>query len=641
MKVNVRDLRNNDWAALGLKAGVEIHQQLDTERKLFCRCPAGLYSKHFDARVIRHMRPTLSELGEYDGTALMEFKTKKNITYLLDRRSVCTYEMDDTPPFEINAQAVDIALEVCLALGCKIVGEMHVIRKQYLDGSIPTGFQRTAILGVGGQIPYRGRTIGITQVSIEEDSCREVSDIGHDIVFRTDRLSMPLVEVVTDPDLRSPEEVADVVRIIGRLMRATGRVRRGAGASRQDVNVSVEGGTRVEIKGVPSIKLIDDLVAGEGVRQRALLNLRDDLIAGGFKAEDIEPRVTSVAHLFSKIPPKGFARSLRSGDAIKAVRFPGLRDAFAKELGPGLRFADELAGRVRVIACIESRPAITWQGNYEEQGIGEVTWRGVKKRLRAKSTDALVVLHGPEQDVDLAVREMTDRIREVLGGIPSETRQVMDAGITTFERILPGPDRMYPDTDSPPKGIPAAWVDRLSKRLSEPTWQIDARLIEAGLPSDVVETLGVSSRLALYDRAVAAGGPPKRLGTLLACVWKATERKGIALDKIPPETVAGLLIAASGGQIAFEGVPTLLEDAAGRPEETPEQLIRRRGFAPLPKDELAARIQKALETVPQPDKEEKDARVRYYMGHVMSELRGSVPGETARRLVSDMLGGRG
>ena len=166
-----------DYAAIDLKVGLEVHQQLLTERKLFCRCPAGRYSNEYDAEILRHMRPTLSELGEYDGTALMEKKTRKNIYYRIHHATVCTYEFDDTPPFMINPEALDKALGIGLLLNLNIVGELHVARKQYLDGSIPTGFQRTGILGVDGWIPFGDRKIRIRQLSIEEDACREVSDV--------------------------------------------------------------------------------------------------------------------------------------------------------------------------------------------------------------------------------------------------------------------------------------------------------------------------------------------------------------------------------------------------------------------------------------------------------------------------------
>jgi len=200
---------------------------------LFCRCPAGRYTSEYDAEVLRHMRPTLSELGEYDATALMEKKTRKNIHYRLHHDTVCTYEFDDTPPFFPDDKAIDIALEVCMLCDLNLVGEMHIARKQYLDGSIPTGFQRTAILGVGGSIPYQTRRIGIRQLSLEEDACREVSDIGHNRVFRMDRLGMPLIEVVTEPDMRTPTELAGVNQLIRLLLRSTGKVRMGYGAARQ------------------------------------------------------------------------------------------------------------------------------------------------------------------------------------------------------------------------------------------------------------------------------------------------------------------------------------------------------------------------------------------------------------------------
>ena len=285
------------YAEFGLRSGLEIHQQLDTKKKLFCRCPVHPYTDEFHAEILRHMRPTLSELGEYDGTALMEFKTKKEIIYQIHKDTVCTYEMDDTPPFELNEEALDIALQVTMLLNCNLVSELHIARKQYLDGSIPTGFQRTTILGVDGWIPYKGRRIGIKQLGLEEDACREVSDNGHDRIYRTDRLGIPLIEPVTYPDMRTPTEVAEVAQIIRWLTRSTGRVRRGIGAARQDVNVSVEGGTRVEIKGVSRIPLIPLLVHTEGFRQLALLEIKRELQSRGITHASIQADVYNATEL--------------------------------------------------------------------------------------------------------------------------------------------------------------------------------------------------------------------------------------------------------------------------------------------------------------------------------------------------------
>jgi glutamyl-tRNA(Gln) amidotransferase subunit E len=268
-----------DYDRIGFMSGLEVHQQLLTKEKLFCRCPAGIYQKsdEYDAELLRHMRPTLSELGTYDGTALMEFKTKKNIIYRISNKTACTYDVDDTPPFPINEEALHIALEIALVSKLNIVGEVHVTRKQYLDGSIPTGFQRTAILGIEGVIPLKNKNIKLIQLSIEEDSCREVSDIGHNRIYRTDRLGVPLIETVTYPDMTHPDEVMEACNYIRFLNRSTGKVRTGIGAGREDVNVSCKGGTRVEIKGVAHTKWIPELTHVECFRQWALLAIKDIL----------------------------------------------------------------------------------------------------------------------------------------------------------------------------------------------------------------------------------------------------------------------------------------------------------------------------------------------------------------------------
>jgi len=615
-----------DWKAIGLKSGLEIHQQLLTERKLFCRCPAGRYNDRVDAKVLRHMRPTLSELGEYDGTALMEFKTKKNIIYMMERGTVCTYEMDDTPPFEMNREAIDIGLEIALALGCKIVGEIHVIRKQYLDGSIPTGFQRTAILGVDGEIPFRGRKIGVIQLSVEEDSCREVSDVGHDITFRTDRLSMPLVEVVTHPHMVTPEEVAAVTKFLGRIMRSTHRVRRGAGASREDVNVSATGGTRIEIKGVPSISFIPALVGNEALRQRSLLELRDELAAAGMTADGLKHQSFDMAHLFKETRSGAIADALSRGHVVKAVRIDGMRRAMTQPVGPSWSFAEEIAGRVRVIACLDEPPVIIHQNNYLAAGVSGEEWRAVRRRLRAKADDAVILVRGPLADVECALREIVDRARELFGGVPSETRQVRRDGGTDFERILPGPDRMYPDTDSAPIPVPESWLTEIKGRMGPPIWEIDARLESLGLPPDVVDKLGISTMLPVFDRAVARGVRPIAAGALLTRVWRGLKRRGHAVAAIPPQALDDLFAATAEGLITADALPALLGDLAHEPGASVRALIERRKIVKIPPAGLAARLDALLAKAPAPRAADKAARVRYYMGAVMPSLLGSITG---------------
>ena len=487
-----------DYAGVGLIAGLEVHQQLLTDQKMFCRCPAGRYTTAHDGEVLRHMRPTLSELGEYDGTALMEFKTRKNIIYLLNQANVCTYEMDDTPPFLVNQQAVDVAIEQCLMLNCDIVDEVHIARKQYLDGSIPTGFQRTAIVGVNGRLPFRGRELSVTQVSVEEDSCREVSDRGHLIVWRADRLGMPLIETVTGPDLRTPEEVEDAILLIGRVCRSTGHVRVGIGASRQDVNVSVRGGRRVEIKGVPQAGWARKLVHGEAVRQVNLLRLRDELHRRGFTSpEAIAVESADVTDLFASsaltvlrrdawdqwVKEAGRRPGFELGAgafSVRAARLVGLAGTLVWPTQPDYTFAHELAGRVRVIAGLDQRPILFHSEKWPDYQEALQELRRLRARLRCSPDDGVVVVWGPAQDTETAINEIRLRYVDATQGVPNETRQPFRDGSTDFERILPGPDRMYPDTDSPPTRVTRDRVERLEAGLAERPWVREAAYSKAG-----------------------------------------------------------------------------------------------------------------------------------------------------------------
>ncbi|KAA3620131.1 MAG: Glu-tRNA(Gln) amidotransferase GatDE subunit E [Calditrichaeota bacterium] len=450
------------YTKLGFKCGLEIHQQLKTEKKLFCRCPAGIYQTpdDFNAEIIRHMRPTLSELGEYDGTALMEFKTRKNITYRLKNENACTYEIDDTPPFPINQDALSIAIEIALLLKSSIVGELHITRKQYLDGSIPTGFQRTAIVGIEGSIPISGKKINMIQLSIEEDSCREVSDIGHERIYMTDRLGMPLIEMVTYPEMLTPEEAAEAGHYLRFLARSTGKVRTGIGAARQDVNVSISGGTRVEIKGVAHISWIPQLTHNEAFRQKALLEIKQILANKKLDEKKWEISHTAISERkFSNdtIPQKDIRKNKY---ALIGVNLPDFKEILSFFTQPGKCFADEISDRLKVIACLE-KPNL----RFSEESNSGIDWSVVRQKLESRENDVQLLIWGPYEDMKMALETIAERCHLAFAGVPNETRKSLPDGTTIFERVLPGPDRMYPDTDSAPLPIAEESIIRLQKKM--------------------------------------------------------------------------------------------------------------------------------------------------------------------------------
>ncbi len=622
-----------DYAAVGFKSGLEIHQQLLTDKKLFCRCPAGRYSDVYHAEILRHMRPTLSELGEYDGTALMEFKTKKEIIYRINRESVCTYEMDDTPPFMINEQALDIALGIAMLYQCIMVDELHIARKQYLDGSIPTGFQRTTIVGVDGRIEFGDRDIRIVQLGLEEDACREVSDVGHRRVYKTDRLGMPLIETVTAPDMRTPHEVAAVGQILRRIVRSTGRMRTGIGAGREDVNVSVTGGTRVEIKGVPRIPRIPRLTYNEAMRQWNLLRLRDELARRGITTAAFAASFEDVTKHLRKTKYMPVETALKSGMVVFGVRLNSFRGLLRWQTQADTYFSQEISDRVRVIACLTVLPNILHSDSPSESLMSS-EWVAVKKALGARDEDAVILVWGHSEDARLGAQEIAARTREATIGVPSETRQALRDDTNGFERILPGPDRMYPDTDLPPKKIGADRLAAIRAGLPPLIQTREKWYREIGVPADVVERLSVSPSAGLFEKAVREWGlNPKTAAVILIQYPKRLRRKG--LPPLPGDAPAfeEIFKALKEKCLYREGVLPLLESCLTQNRPVRDLLPSLGGNG-----NPAAETLRIAESLRGRRFKNAPRRMRRAMGLLMAEWRGRIDGAEASRFMAAQLG---
>lgn len=659
------EMTPGDYSALGYMSGLEVHQQLRTKSKLFCRCPAGKRTTRVDAEVLRHMRPTLSELGEYDGTALMEFKTKKEIVYLLERGTVCTYEMDDTPPFHIDDEAVRISIELAELCNLNLVSELHVMRKQYLDGSIPTGFQRTAMVGLMGHIPLVvpelgvNRELSIRQLSLEEDSCREVSDVGHRVTFRTDRLGMPLSEVVTEPELMTPQELQAAGRVIAHLARATGKVLRGPGAARQDVNVSVAGGRRVEIKGVHQHRGLPQLVHTEAFRQLNLLRAKAELERRGVEAGSLTIRdagkpwevsslVVNAGPILRSSNFRPVRDALERGEFAVAVRLPGFGGLLTHPTQPGVTFAREIADRIRVIACPVDLPFMT----HSDLGVESLSgqhWNQLAKALGADSADAILVVWAPEGDAATAAREILIRAREALQGIPAETRQAFPDLTTGFERILPGADRMYPDTDTPPLPIPDATIAEVRAQMGKTPW--DRQIGYEGLEVEgrMAARLAVAPWADLFDEvAPKAGEAARRLaGALEKQIPHHLRKRGRPrrpdwgegpLDIFgPAERIAPLVRALESGTIRPEGLVWAIDGVLENPDQPVEEILAQFRARPKDQETLSLTLQDVAKESSGMKGRSPEILMRWAMGEVMRRFFGRLDPAMVREKLSEAL----
>ncbi|RLD47425.1 MAG: Glu-tRNA(Gln) amidotransferase GatDE subunit E [Bacteroidetes bacterium] len=588
--VKRKDAKQGDYDRIGFMSGLEVHQQIFTEKKLFCQCPAGQFHKHddFDAELVRHMRPTLSELGEYDGTALMEFRTKKEIVYRIKHETTCTYEVDDTPPFPMNREALENSLEISLLSKLNIVGEVHITRKQYLDGSIPAGFQRTAIIGVEGEIELKNKKVRLIQLSIEEDSCREISDIGHIRTYKTDRLGMPLIETVTYPDFVNPDEVKEGCDYIRFLNRSTGKVRTGIGAGRQDVNVSCRGGSRVEIKGVAHTKWIPELSHNEAYRQWALLNIKDLLNknitdTANWKTEHI---------LLDENHFKGnniVESHFNNNRKIVAVKLPHFYKILSHFVQPGKVFANEISERLKVIACL-NQPNMTHSEDLNPI-LKENEVINIFKKLNANKDDAFVLFFAPEEDIKTAIETIEERCQMALVGVPEETRKSFGNGTTIFERVLPGADRMYPDTDSAPIPLSEEYIETIRKRIPSDIIDRYHQLKKWDIAKDTYTYIFSKNLYPLLEKIIKELNiPAKYIGTFLGHNLKYIEGHYKSMDKFNYNLIFDLFKYISDNGLRLQIAEPMILELYQHPKMDFDSILQTIKFKKISEDEIIAQI---------------------------------------------------
>ncbi|MBN1338391.1 MAG: Glu-tRNA(Gln) amidotransferase subunit GatE [Bacteroidales bacterium] len=623
---------------IGFMSGLEVHQQLKTKHKLFCRCPAGMYQKpdEYDAEIIRHMRPTLSELGEYDGTALMEFKTRKQIFYHISNDSACTYDIDDTPPFRIDPEALEIAIRISLLSKLNIVGEVHITRKQYLDGSIPTGFQRTGIIGVEGEIHLQHKTVRLIQLSLEEDSCREVSDIGHQRIYRTDRLGMPLIETVTYPDCANPEEVKEACDYIRFLNRSSGLVRTGIGSGRQDVNVSCRGGSRVEIKGVSHTKWIPELTHNECFRQWALLHIREKLVK---KIKDPQGWVMQSKTLngFYKPLNPTLKDALKKEYIIVAVNLPRFKGILSHFTQPGKIFADEISDRLKVIACLEK--PFMFHSEELTPGMSTKELKEVKAILESGPEDAQILFWGPQEDIKTAIETIEERCRMAFAGVPNETRKSFKNGATMFERVLPGADRMYPDTDSAPIPLENHYIEELSKNLPSDIVDRYRQLRKWNIPEDTYTYILSKNHYPLIARMISELNlEPVYAGAFIGHTLKFVEGHYTPADAFNYKIIYAMFSYIGQHGYDIELSKRMLPVVYEFPKMDFDSVLDSIRFKMIPKDEILSLIPFMSEKFNETARCISDNnRVNWIMGELRKKATGNIPLRELNEAIHDFI----
>jgi glutamyl-tRNA(Gln) amidotransferase subunit E len=441
-----------NYKKFGLKAGLEIHQQLDTQHKLFCKSSTAMMEKEPVAHVKRKLHPVASELGEIDIASAYEEMRNRNFVYQYFNTENCLVELDEEPPHEVNLEALNVGFQIALMLNCEIPNEIHVMRKIVTDGSNTSAFQRTILIGMNGYLKYKGKQIPITYVNLEEDAAPLVSEEGGNATYRLNRLGVPLVEIGTGIlENFSAKDIEDIAFQIGMICRSTGKVKRGIGTIRQDVNISIRQGERTELKGVQELAMLAKIVDWEIMRQNNLNELRTHLRKKGIRKVSSQPEIVNENLYQSK--SKILRSLLDSKKTIFALKLPEFAGALKKEIAPGKTFGRELADYVGVFGVkgiIHSDEDLSKYNAVED-------FQKLREKLGAKDNDA-VVLIGDNAD-GKATHMLVKKINQILEKPEKEVRGVQEDGTTKFLRPLPGAARLYPETDVIPLSISDKWIE--------------------------------------------------------------------------------------------------------------------------------------------------------------------------------------
>ena len=608
-----------DYRALGLKVGLEIHQQLATH-KLFCNCPSRLTEDGDGVRFTRRLRPTQSELGEVDAAAIEE--ARRHLTFRYEAtENTCLVEADEEPPHPPNEEALDITLTIALLLGAVPVREVDFMRKLVIDGSNTSGFQRSALVALDGAVEVKGKRIGIPTILLEEDAARKVGESSGEVVYRLDRLGIPLVEISTAPEIASPEEAREVAFAIGSLVRATRRVIRGIGTIREDLNVSIQGGARCEIKGVQDLRLIETFVAKEVERQRRLIDAAAELHRRS--PQPIPPDGADLTALFSASSSKVVQAARKRGGVILGWVLPGFAGLLKGNLGPELAAHARIAG-VGGILHSDELPAY---------GITEAEVAAVREALRLSESDAFVLVADVGPKARHAVEEMRPRAEAALGGVPEETREPRPDGTTVYSRPLPGKARMYPETDVPPIRIHEDRLRRIEEHLPErPEAAVPRIAREYGIDAQRAEQLFREGRADTFEAIAHEFGEANIAATTLTYTASELLREGVDVDAIPPDYWRELFSLLKASRFAKEAIPDLLREMA-RTRTRASEALEALGVHELTRADVERIVEEVLRDSEDLIAARGGSAQKGLMGRVMERVRGRADG----RIVSEIL----
>ena len=614
-----------NWEELGLMMGLEIHQQLNTKHKLFCPCSTELTDDDFDDGIIRNLRPTQSELGQIDRAALQESLRDMTFKYESFNKHTCLVEMDDEPPHALNREALDICITIASLLNMKMVDEFHTMRKQVIDGSNTGGFQRTGLAATDGYLDTPYGRVAIESLGLEEDAARRIDSDDEFTEFRLDRLGIPLAEITTDPSMHHPEQIKEVAYMIGQVLRST-NVKRGIGTIRQDVNISITRGARVEIKGVQDLDLMPEIVEREVQRQLALADIKDELIKRNASVEDT---IYDLDEVFKDTSSK----ILSSAATIKGIILRGFDGLIGKEIQPGRRFGTELSSYAKKMGV----SGLFHTDELPAYGIQADEVDAMKEFLKINPEDAIIIVAHDEDIAVNALNEVIRRANMAFDGVVEETRKALDDGNTEYMRPLPTANRMYLETDIPLFQITDDMVEPIKNNLPELPDEKKERIkkeykLSEDLSNQIVRRLLGDTFESLLSKVKV---DPTTVASVLVSDLRDLRREGIDVSIFDEEKLVEVFSLLEKGKISKDALKDLMVEVSKKPDDNVSDIAEEANLTLLSEDAVRDIIHEIATQNESMIKERQMGAMGPLMGMSMKKLKGKADGSLVNKIVRE------
>jgi glutamyl-tRNA(Gln) amidotransferase subunit E len=632
------------FSVVNVMVGLEIHQQLASQSKLFCEC-SNKGAEQSTLTFMRKLRPAYSELGGYDPAALFEATKMKSMRYHSHPSTSCLVEADEEPPHSVDNESLETALILALALHSKVVDEIHVMRKIVIDGSNTTGFQRTMLISTGGYLEIDGnKKVGVQSICLEEDAARLLSDDNIARDYSLDRLGTPLIEVALEPLSGPPEEVLQAAVTLGRLLRASKRVERGIGTIRQDINVSVNGGAVVEIKGIQQLDQLIKVIDFETKRQLGLIQIAAELTkrlnprASELNKYEIQEfTVKDTTDILRRSSSKAVVQILESKSAqFMAIKAEGFDGILGYEPYVGVRLGRQLAEIVRFYGL----GGIFHSDELPNYGIVESEVAAIKKRLAiASEQDAFILIGGESDRVQFAVDAILQRLEKTTQGVIPETRAATLDGKTIFLRPRPGSSRMYPETDILPVRIDDTILNSLIGSVPKSFESYIRDIMQKyQLNRKLATEIFDSDRLKLFEDIVASTKvQPTFIASKITEDLISLRRKGLNPDQLSDKSIKMAFQLLDGGDVAKESIPVILETMLTKDLDDVKEAIQILGFKQVSESELNEIIDKIIADNMVLIRQKGRDALGTLMGRSMSILRGRIDGKMVSSILQSKL----